>query len=154
MLYDMRAFWPDERAEGGAWDQSKALYRTLFRYFKARQRELIAEAEEIVMLAEQGRLALAQVAPVPRAPVTVIPCCADFDHFTIPNAETRDKRRAEIGLTADQPLLTHLGSIGCNVLLDEMLELLAVYRERYPAAQMLFLTPEGAQTIFSAARAR
>src|SRR5215212_6244624 len=38
LLYDMRAFWPDERAEGGAWDQRKPLYRAIFRYFKKRQR--------------------------------------------------------------------------------------------------------------------
>jgi glycosyltransferase involved in cell wall biosynthesis len=150
MLYDMRAFWPDERAEGGAWDQSKPLYRALFSYFKARQRELIVEADEIVMLAEEGRKAL----PIrPRAPVTVIPCCADFDHFTLPDGR-RDERRRELGLPQDAPLLVHLGSIGCNVLLGEMLDFFAAYRERYPDAQMLFLAPEGKGTIRAAARER
>jgi glycosyltransferase involved in cell wall biosynthesis len=150
LLYDMRAFWPDERAEGGAWDQSKPLYRALFRYFKARQRELIAEADEIVMLAEEGRKAL----PVrPRAPVTVIPCCADFEHFTLPG-ERRDERRRELGAPSGAPLLIHLGSIGCNVLLEEMLDFFVIYRERQPNARMLFLTPEGEGTIRAAALAR
>jgi glycosyltransferase involved in cell wall biosynthesis len=154
MLYDMRAFWPDERAEGGAWDQSKALYRALFRYFKARQQELIANADEIVMLAEEGRQALTEIGPMPQAPVTVIACCADFDHFTLSSAGTRGERRAELGLGAGTPLLIHLGSIGCNVLLGEMLDFLVTYRQRYPAAQMLFLTPQGAEAIFAAARER
>ena len=151
LLYDMRALWPDERAEGGAWDQSKALYRALFHYFKARQRELIAEADEIVMLAEEGRKAL----PLkPMAPVTIIPCCADFDHLTLPRADVRQWRRAELGLSDEAPLLIHLGSIGCNVLLGEMLDFLTAYRERHPAAQMLFLAPAGKEGIRAAARER
>jgi glycosyltransferase involved in cell wall biosynthesis len=150
LLYDMRAFWPDERAEGGAWDQSQPLYRALFRYLKARQRELIAEADEIVMLAEAGRKAL----PVePKAPVTVIPCCADFDHFCLPG-EDRGECRRELGLPGDAPLLVHLGSIGCNVLLGEMIDFLVAYRERFPNSRMLFLTPEGEHAIRSAARER
>jgi len=151
LLYDMRAFWPDERAEGGAWDQSKPLYRALFRYFKARQRELIAEADEIVMLAEEGRRALPHS---PKAPVTVIPCCADFEHFTLPAGNVRQERRAELGLRDEAPLLIHLGSIGCNVLLGEMLDFLGMYRERYPAARMLFLAPDGEATILAVARER
>jgi len=151
LLYDMRAFWPDERAEGGAWDQSKGLYRALFRYFKARQRELIAEADEIVMLAEEGRKAL----PLePTAPVTVIPCCADFNHFTLPRADVRQTRRSEMSLPDEAPLLIHLGSIGCNVLLGEMLDFLGTYRERHPAAQMLFVAPAGEDAIRAAARER
>ena len=152
LLYDMRAFWPDERAEGGAWDQSKPLYRAIFRYFKKRQRELVAEAEEIVVLSEEGRKALAGLHEVPRAPVTIIPCCADFDHFTLGATEERQARRAELTLRDDAPLLVHLGSIGANVMLEEMLDFLMVYRERFASAQLLFLAPDGADKILSAAR--
>jgi glycosyltransferase involved in cell wall biosynthesis len=147
LLYDMRAFWPDERAEGAAWDQSKALYRALFRYFKARQRELITEADHIVMLADEGRKALLEIGPTPTAPVTVIPCCADFDHFTLATDDIRLGRRGELGLAENVRLLVHLGSIGCNVLLEEMLDFLAAYRDRHPSAEMLFVTPEGTAAI-------
>lgn len=152
LLYDMRALWPDERAEGGAWDQSKPLYRALFRHFKAKQRELIAGADAIVTLAEEGRRVLLDMGA--RAPVTVIPCCADFAHFTIGDAETRRAKRSELGVADDQPLLIHLGSVGCNAMLDEMLDFLAVYRQRYPQAQMLFLAPGGAPAILAAGRDR
>lgn len=153
LLYDMRAFWPDERAEGGAWDQSKALYRALFRYFKARQRELIAQADEIVVLAEEGRNALGELGPVPNVRVTVIPCCADFDHFA-PAADSRKQRRAELDVPDGAPLLIHVGSIGCNVLLAEMLDFFAAYRDRYPAARMLLLTPGRMESVDRAARER
>jgi glycosyltransferase involved in cell wall biosynthesis len=57
-------------------------------------------------------------------------------------------------LAEDVPLLIHLGSIGCNVLLGEMLDFLAAYRKRHPDARMLFLTPGGEQLIQAAARKR
>lgn len=154
LLYDMRALWPDERAEGGAWDQSKPLYRALFCYFKARQRELIAEADEIVVLAEGGRNALGEIDSPRKAHVTVIPCCADFDHFTLPVAATRTDRRVQLGLPEDAPLMIHLGSIGCNVLLGEMLDFFGAYRDRFPAAQMLFLAPTGVDLVATAAQER
>ena len=126
LLYDMRAFWPDERAEGGAWDQRKRLYRAIFRFFKKRQRALIAEADELVTLSEEGRRALDALGIRPAGkPVTVIPCCADFDLFALPSPETRREVRARLGLTDEAKLLVHLGSIGANCLLGEMLDFFA-----------------------------
>ena len=154
-LYDMRALWPDERAEGGAWDQRKWLYRAIFRYFKAKQGELLKAADEIVALSEAGREALlAMPDGKALAPVTVIPCCADFGHFTLPKPALRRKRRAEVGVTGDYRLLIHLGTIGCNALLGEMLDLFLVYRGRHPTSRLLFLTPEDDGQIMAAANAR
>lgn len=155
MLYDMRALWPDERAEGGAWDQRKPLYRAIFRYFKARQRELLDAADHIVTLSDAGRQVLLAMPESPsRAPVTVIPCCADFDQFTLPQAATRSRRRIELGLGPSDRLMIHLGSIGCNSLLDEMLDFMLVYRGRHPSSRLLFLTPDDNSTIMAASTSR
>lgn len=155
LLYDMRAFWPDERAEGGAWDQSKPLYRAIFRYFKRRQRELLAVADEVVTLSEEGRRAILESGMrQPDQPITVIPCCADFDLFAPPSAEQRAGARAELGLAEGDRLLVHVGSISGNCLPGEMLDFFAVYRERHPAARFLFVAPEGEETIRAEARAR
>jgi glycosyltransferase involved in cell wall biosynthesis len=155
LLYDMRAFWPDERAEGGMWDQNKPLYRAIFRYFKKRQRELIADADELVTLSEEGRRAL-QALGIRAAgkPVTVIPCCADFDLFAPPSPEARSEARARLGLSGDAKLLVHLGSIGVNALLGEMLDFFAVYRELHPDARFLFVAPSEEKMIRAAARER
>ena len=153
LLYDMRALWPDERAEGGAWDQSKPLYRALLRHFKRRQRELVERADAIVVLADAARDLLPALGLRPPTIVETIPCCADFDHFTLPDPATRAARRAELGVGA-APLLLHLGSIGGNVMLGEMLEFLAVWRGHHPGAQILFLAPSGGDQIAAAAAAR
>lgn len=155
LLYDMRAFWPDERAEGGAWDQRKRLYRAIFRFFKKWQRALIAEADELVTLSEEGRRALLALGIRPaEKPVTVIPCCADFDLFVPPAPEARREARARLGLADDARLLIHLGSIGANCLLEEMLDFFAVYRERHPEARFLFVAPSGEGAIRAAADQR
>ena len=152
-LYDMRALWPDERAEGGAWDQRKPVYRWLFAYFKRIQRQLVARADAIVILSQNGRAILPTLGLSETTAVEVIPCCADFDHFTLPDARDRTERRRELGV-GDAPLLIHLGTVGCNVLLGEMLDFLAIYRRRHPGARMLFLTPSGESDIAAAAAAR
>ena len=155
LLFDMRSFWADERAEGGYWDQRKRLYRAIFRFFKKRQRALIAEADELVTLSEEGGRALDAMGIRPAGkPVTVIPCCADFDLFALPSPEIRSEARARLGLADEAKLLVHLGSIGANCLLGEMLDFFAIYRERHPQARFLFVAPSGEGTIRAAARER
>ena len=155
LLFDMRSFWADERAEGGQWPQSNPIYRLLFRYFKHRQRELLAEADEVVTLSEEGRRTIDEMG-VRREPasVTVIPCCADFDLFQPLSTKRRFQVRSELGVGANTPLLVHVGSFGCNCLLEEMLDFFKVYRDRHPGAQFLFVAPSGAETLRKAAQDR
>ena len=155
LLFDMRSFWADERAEGGEWDQSKLLYRSLFGYFKRRQRELLAEADEVVTLSEEGhREILAIGARRAEQAITVIPCCADFDVFVPLTSEQRASARQELGVRDDAPLVVHLGSIGCNTLVGEMLDFFACYRERHAGARFLFVAPAGEEAIRSQALRR
>lgn len=155
-IYDMRAFWPDERVEGGVWNRSNPLYDAVYRYFKARESDFLNEAEHIVSLTHAGeQILLAR--PDRRAngpPITVIPCCADFDHFTPPSATERAARRAELGVAPDSKLVVYLGSIGTWYMLDEMLDFVRVYRERHASARMLFITQDDPAGILAAAKAR
>lgn len=155
MLYDMRAFWPDERAEGGAWDQRRALYRAVFRFFKRRQAELLRTADRIVALSEAGAEEVGRMFPGETlAPITVIPCCADFDHFRLVDAGQRSRRRGELGLSEEAPLLVHLGTLGSNTMLPEMLAFLGHYRATEPDAKLLLLDPAGGGAALDAARAK
>jgi glycosyltransferase involved in cell wall biosynthesis len=153
-LYDMRAFWPDERAEGGAWDQRKWVFRRVFRYFKARQKEMIEAADHIVTLAEEGRKALLAMNLHLAGPISVIPCCADFSHFTLADPAVRASRREMLGVPPGAPLLIHLGTTGPNAMLGAMLDFVRLYRKRHADARMLFLTPERGDDITAAGRAR
>lgn len=155
-IYDMRAFWPDERVEGGVWDRSNPLYAAVYRYFKAREANFLDEADHIVSLTHAGEQVLL-ARPDRRTdgtPITVIPCCADFDHFTPPTPASRAARRAELGVPPESKLVVYLGSIGTWYMLDEMLDFFRVYRDRHATARMLFITQDEPAGIVAAAKAR
>ena len=154
LLYDMRAFWPDERAEGGAWDQRKRLYRAIFRFFKKRQRALIAEADELVTLSEEGRRRCWRSASGRRKAGDGDPVLRRFRAVRAPVARNpaRGPRPARPDRRREAPRSP--GSIGANCLLDEMLDFFAVYRERHPGARFLFVAPSGESEIRAAAEER
>ena len=155
-LFDMRGFWADERLEGGAWSMSNPFFAAVYRYFKRREREFWAEADQIVSLTHEGT----QVLEAARrqgnkvAPVTVVPCCVEFHVFPPANAERRDRARALLGIGPDEHVLGYIGSLGGNYMLDEMLDFFAAYRERYRSAKFLFVTQVPAEQIRCAAHAR
>jgi glycosyltransferase involved in cell wall biosynthesis len=155
-LFDMRGFWADERLEGGGWDMSNPFFAGVYRYFKRREREFWAEADQIVSLTHEGAQVLEEARRQGNkvAPVTVVPCCVEFDVFPPANAERRDQARALLGINADEHVLGYIGSLGGNYMLDEMLEFFAAYRERYRSAKFLFVTQVPPEQIRCAAHAR
>jgi len=151
-LFDMRGFWPEEKVESGSWRLSNPLFRAVYRYFKAREADFFREADAIVSLTSAGREEmLARQGTRPEAPITVIPCCVDFDHFTIPSADQRLAARAELGLAPDASVLAYLGSLGGIYMLDEMLRFFVAFRERKPGARFLFITRNDPHPILAAA---
>jgi len=151
-LFDMRGFWPEEKVEGGSWRLGNPLFGAVYRYFKAREADFFREADAIVSLTEAGRdEMLARPGARPVAPITVIPCCVDFAHFTIASAEQRLAARAELGLDPGAPVLAYLGSLGGIYMMDEMLRFFAAYRERKPGARFLFITRGEPEPIRAAA---
>jgi len=59
-LFDMRGFWADERVDGRIWNLSNPLFRAVFAYFKRREAEFLAEADQVISLTEEGRKILLQ----------------------------------------------------------------------------------------------
>ena len=155
-LFDMRGFWPDEKIEGDNWNLANPLYRTAYRYFKRLESRLLRGADHIVSLTEAGKAQLltrAELATDP-APITVIPCCVDFDHFPLATDAPRAVARRTLGIAADAPVLGYLGSLGSWYMGNEMLDFFGAYRSRHPNARFLFVTPDSPDSIRAAAAAR
>jgi glycosyltransferase involved in cell wall biosynthesis len=138
-IFDMRGFWADERIEGGGWERNCA-YRTVYRYFKTRERHFLNEADEIVSLTWAGKQVLSSCGLSAEAHVTVIPCCADFDAFPAITSERRMQARKALGIGADEKVLGYIGSLGGNYMLNEMIDFFCTYRMRYGDARFLFVT--------------
>lgn len=154
-LFDMRGFWPEEKVEAGSWPQSNPLFRAVYRTMKRLEARLLGGADHVVTLT-QAALPLLRARPeLPAAtPVSVIPCCADFDHFPLVTAADRAASRADLGIAPDAPVLAYLGSVGAWYMLDEMLDFFAIYRRRHPEAVKLFVTPQPPDIFVAAAAAR
>jgi glycosyltransferase involved in cell wall biosynthesis len=155
LLFDMRGFWPEEKVEAGSWPQSNPLFRAVYRYMKRLEARLFAGADHVITLTEAALPLLRARPELPSAtPVSVIPCCADFDHFPLVTAEARAAGRVDLGIAPDAHVLAYLGSVGAWYMLDEMLDFFAVYRRRHADAVMLFVSPQPAELFVAAAAAR
>jgi glycosyltransferase involved in cell wall biosynthesis len=152
LLFDMRGFWPDQRREGGRWRASSILGRALFNHWKKLESELYTEADHIVVLTAAAREVVAASPNHGRGPISVIPCCADFDLFRLSTPEERSAARAELGIAVEAPVLVYLGSLGTVYRLDALLGLFAAARERLSGLKLLFIGSGPLEPILDEAR--
>lgn len=139
-IFDMRGLWVDDRVEGGLWRQDRWINRLLYRHYKKIEKRLLERADHVVVLTQRVVAELSRLAPDMRAPVSVIPCCADFDHFVRVPDSTRDSIRAEMDVDAGDIVISYLGSLGTVYLLRDMLRLFACLRERRGDVHMLIIS--------------
>lgn len=150
-LFDMRGFWPDESVEVGRLNIERNLgHRMIYRFFKKKERMFLEQADHIVSLTEAGKSAIEEWTDngsvKTKAPIGVIPCCADFNFFNIERLEkTKVKAvREKLGLRADDFVLIYLGSLGPSTqqplyMVEQMLEFYKVLLTRRPNAKFLLV---------------
>ena len=149
MLFDMRGFWVDERVEGGMWNLKNPLYQLAYRYYKHRETQLIQSADAIVVLTQRAKNEIETWASwqAKKAPITVIPCSADFDHFTIATSAQKQATRQELKIPPNSLVISYLGSIGTWYMLDEMLDFFSQLRRTYSDAILLLVSPDSASNL-------
>lgn len=139
-IFDMRGLWPDERVDGGLWPQDRLTNRLTYRLYKRLERQLLSGASHVIVLTERVVPELRRLVPHMSAAITVIPCCADFEHFVRPGEAERLALRAAFGVSPDGLLLSYLGSLGTWYMLNEMLRAFAAAARRRDDVHMLFIT--------------
>ncbi|RYE25840.1 MAG: hypothetical protein EOP51_02675 [Sphingobacteriales bacterium] len=150
VLFDMRGFWVDERVDGGLWDISKPLYKRAYKTYKKKENDFITHSDHIISLTEAGKTEMKKWSGFNQyVPISVIPCAADFDVFSLVHAEEKAKTRVRLGYSKDEMVLSYLGSLGTWYLLDEMLDFFKVVKQQYSNAKFLFLTAEPAEMIYN-----
>ena len=147
-LFDMRGLYVDERIEMGLWRPSNPLFALVIEFFRKREAEFFRSADAVVSLTHA---AISKLKTMSSAPITVIPCCVDFDQFSLPSDAERALARHELGISGGVPVLGYLGSAGSNYLLDEMFGLFDAFRKQKPGAKFLFLTPDSPEYLRSVA---
>lgn len=145
LLVDFRDFWADVGIE-------KKPFKFVYRHLKRREPNYFAAADHIVTLTARAADILMKWYPAAvggrRDNYTVIPCCADFDHF--------DPSRVDLSAVAEHrealslgkgPVLLYLGSIGHDYLLSEMLKLFRELRALRPDARFLFVSNNAREEV-------
>lgn len=156
-VFDMRAFYPDERADAGLWKKDHPVFGRVYRYFKKKENEFLRAADHTVVLTHAGAT-LMREGKLTGSPFTgelsVIPCCADMDHFDyarVTEAQTQAKRN-ELGIAPETFVLGYSGSVGTWYLLPEMLDFFKQLLARNNNALFLLLTRDRAEDILAQAR--
>lgn len=148
LLIDFRHFW----VEAGLQDSR---YKFVYRAFKRREAAYFRAADHVVALTDQAAQVLDRWYPgTPGGDCyTVIPCCADFDHFDLTRVDQTEVaiRRERLGIEEDDTVLLYLGSIGPVYLLDEMIALFRELKELRPRAKFLFVSNNGEEEVREAA---
>ncbi len=152
-IFDMRAFYADERVDGKLWSLKNPVFKAVYNYFKKKEIEFLSEADYSISLTLKGKDIIHGWKTIKDQPVDVevIPCCADLDHFHPSQIDKslQSDLKARFDLNEDDFVITYLGSIGTWYLLDEMLDFFKVLLEKRPNAKFLFITTDKPETILN-----
>ena len=139
-LFDMRGFWPDEKAEGGHWDQKIFFWRKVYSYYKRKEREFIIAADHIISLTNAAKKEIESRSYFKCAPLTVIPCCADAENFLLKTEEKATHARELLSIPQEKFVLSYLGSLGTWYMIDEMLRFFAELKKKKPESLFLIIS--------------
>jgi glycosyltransferase involved in cell wall biosynthesis len=154
-LFDMRGFWADERVDGKIWNLKNPLYRSIYRFFKKKEKQFIEGADHTISLTEQARSIIHEWPRLKRQPVpiTVIPCCVDLKHFD-PSSTTSDAKldlRRRLNINNSAPVLSYVGSIGTWYMLPEMMAFFVRWLNKFPDSIFLFISQDDPTSIMKQA---
>ena len=153
-LHDIREFYADSRVEGGMWNVKKPLYKTIYNFFKRKEKEQVRQADGIVCLTYAAEKIIRQWHYYNTAiPLEVIPCSADLDLFD-PSHIDPDQQSAfkkELNINEDDLVVSYLGSIGGWYLVDEMMRFCKRLLDKQPQTKFLFIAPHRHEVIIVAA---
>jgi glycosyltransferase involved in cell wall biosynthesis len=149
LLIDFRHFW----VEAGLEDQP---FKFVYKTFKRWEPGYFAAADHVVTLTRRAAAILDGWYPSAEGlgRFTVIPCCADFNHFDTTRVDDEQVRalREKLGFAPDDFVLLYLGSLGPDYLLREMMLLFRELLMMRPGAKFLFVSNNGEEQMAAMAK--
>jgi glycosyltransferase involved in cell wall biosynthesis len=156
-IFDMRGFWADERIDGGLWNLKNPLFKTVYNYFKRKEKQFLSNADYVISLTETAKKEIESWDVNGKfAPIQVIPCCVDLELFDPANVTSSQSEeiKARLNIQPQQKVLTYIGSIGTWYLLDEMMDFFKVYSDQHPGSIFLFVTKDNPEEINKSAASK
>jgi glycosyltransferase involved in cell wall biosynthesis len=134
LLFDTRGLWPEERVDGNLWSREGRIYKSAVRV----EQTLFARADAVTVLTNNVKDYLRNEyshRAALRAPITVIPTCADLDLFH-PEGPADEELAPLVG--AAKPL-AYVGSIGTWYMAEEMARFYLAWRAAVAPSSARFL---------------
>jgi glycosyltransferase involved in cell wall biosynthesis len=144
-IFDMRGWWPDEKLESGLW--SSIIYKPVYAYFKAKEREYFKKADIAISLTHVGKRAIIDLGLKAEDKVEVIPTCVNFDVFKPFSETTRLEKRKEMNIPEDAMVFLYSGSVGANYRTDLVLKFFKKLKMKLPNSILVFLSHSDHQII-------
>ena len=158
-LFDMRAFYADERVDGGIWNLKNPVFNHIYSFFKKKELEFLTSANYTISLTNAGKKIIHSWNTIPNQPIPiqVIPCCADLNHFDFHSLQTNklEEFQRKLGLKPKETVISpdrelvvsYLGSLGTWYMEKEMFQFFKVLKSKYPLAKFLIITPDSKESI-------
>lgn len=146
MIFDMRGFWADERVDGKIWTLDSKIYKTIYNYFKRKEKEFLTKSDYTISLTSNGKREIESWNAIDQTKVKikVIPCCVNLDLFDPSKISFAQKQtlKKSLNISENSFILGYVGSIGTWYMLSEMLDYFKVLKTEKPDAKFLFVTGE------------
>jgi glycosyltransferase involved in cell wall biosynthesis len=142
LIFDFRGLWVDERVDKGGWNLEILTHRMQYQYFKMLERKILPNSDHVVVLTNAVVNEVMYIGNLPRDRITVIPCCADFDHFPLVNSQRRAYARDAAAIPKDALVLGYLGSVGRMYLLDRFFRLFELAGDDNPQVMAFLITQD------------
>jgi len=134
-IFDMRAFFADQRVECGAWRRDSLLYRAA-KWF---ERRFLTSADVVVSLTHAGVSAMREFDYLRDNPprFEVITTCTDLELFHPADAGSCQRNESERPFT-----LGFVGSLGPSYMFDLVIDCFKILREHRPDARFLIINQQ------------
>lgn len=148
-IFDMRGFYADERVDGNIWNLKNPIFKTVFNFFKRKERTFLKSAYATVSLTEAGEKIINSWPGFENIPIDVIPCCADQHHFNSANVDKNKviTWREKLKISESDFVVTYLGSIGTWYMADEMFLFFKRLLKQKSNAKFLLISADSASMI-------
>ena len=155
VLFDMRGLWADEKLDGRIWDIRNPLYKKIYDFFKAKEKQFIKLSDGIISLTRKAWPILEKSGGgLPNGQVReTIPCCTDEHHFDPATVDEEEVAswKSRLNISDDDFLMVYLGSISTWYLPDEMLHFFKLLLTVRPHAKFLIVSTESPQPVLATA---
>lgn len=153
-IFDMRGFWADERIEGKIWSLKNPVTLGLYRYFKKKEKQMFSQSDAVISLTEKAKhIIMSWGLNITERKISVIPCCADLEHFSKENIDFNVLKQYRLNLPQleNKFVLSYVGSLGTWYMSDEMLDFFKVLSQKKDSI-FLMITKDEPEIIYQSAK--